>query len=343
MATSTLPVGFAILGAGMIAHYHAMAITQTPGARLIAFGHPDPARGAAIAAKFGVPCMPNLDELLALPDMEALCICTPSGLHAAQAIQAAKAGKHVLVEKPLALTLADADAMIATCAEAGVRLGVALQRRTDPVFRAVRAAITAGAVGRPVLGTVAIPYLRGQDYYDSAGWRGTWALDGGGVLMNQGIHIVDLLLWYLGEIDTVQAHSATLAHDIEVEDVIVATLRFTSGALGSIAATTAAAPGFAHQLAIYGDRGSIQIAGEHIVRWEVDAPPPEPITSGVLDAGSGSRPGGIDVAGHARLIADMVESIRGERAPLVTGSEGRRSLAAVLAIYDAAGGPRGNG
>jgi predicted dehydrogenase len=336
------PIRFGIAGAGMVARYHATAIAATPGAQLVAVcrSHGGPAGEAA--ARFGVPCEPSYAALLARPDLDAVCICTPSGLHAEQTIAAARAGKHVLVEKPLALTLADADAMIAACGAHGVRLGVALQRRADPAFRALREAIAAGALGRPTLGIVNMPYLRDQRYYDSAAWRGTWALDGGGVLMNQGIHLVDLLLWLIGD-DIAEAHAsaATLAHAIEVEDCLAATLRFAGGALGSIAATTTAVPGFAHRIEIYGDAGAVRIEGERIVHWsgaESERLRPylaAPTTT--VAPGAGASPAGIGAEGHTRLIANFVAAIRAEHAPLATGEEARRSLAAVLAIYAAAG------
>src|SRR5215212_8749369 len=265
---SSQEIGFAIIGAGMVARYHATALKRIPGVRLVAVGRSDSARVEETAAQFGVPCL--ADEVGRLPadDVDAVCICTPSGLHAEQTIAAARAGKHVLVEKPMALTLADADAMIAACAQAGVRLGVALQRRTEPEFQRLQAAIGAGELGHLVLGSVSVPYLRSQSYYDSADWRGTWALDGGGALMNQGIHLVDLLLWLMGDAAEVRATATTLTHTIEVEDCVTATLRFANGALGSITATTAAAPGFPHRVEIYGDRGGVQIEGEQVVRWE---------------------------------------------------------------------------
>src|SRR3954471_4472000 len=164
-------IGFAIAGAGMVARYHATAIERTPGARLVAVCRSDPARAEETAAQFGVPCLADYTNLLAREDVDAVCICTPSGLHGEQTVAAARAGKHVLVEKPIALTLADADAMIAACEQAGVRLGVALQRRTEPEFQRVHAAISSGELGRLVLGSMSMPYLRLQSYYDSAGWR----------------------------------------------------------------------------------------------------------------------------------------------------------------------------
>jgi predicted dehydrogenase len=336
---TTQEIGFGIVGAGMIAGYHADAIAQTPGARLVAVCREEPGRAAEASERFGVPCDTSLEALLARNEVQAVCICTPSGLHARQAIAAARAGKHVLVEKPLALTLADADAMIAACREAGVLLAVALQRRTDEQFRAVRVAIEAGELGRMVLGTISIPYVRPQSYYDSAAWRGTWALDGGGALMNQGIHLVDLLLWLMGDdVAEVEARADTLDHQIEVEDCVAATLRFANGALGSIAATTAAAPGFPHRVEVYGTAGGVQIEGEQVVRWEGGGSQRYTAqASGPQAAGAGAKPTGISLAGHLRIMHDFVDAIRAGRPPLISGEEGRRSLALVLAVYDAAG------
>lgn len=309
-------IGFGIVGAGMVARYHARAIeaiAEATGARLTAICRADAALADEAAAEFGVPCEASLEALLERPDVDAVCLCSPSGLHAEQALQAARAAKHVLVEKPMALRLADADAMIAACRDAGVRLGVALQRRTDPASRALHDAIRAGELGRLVLGTATVPYFRPQSYYDSAAWRGTWSLDGGGALMNQGIHLVDLLLWLMGgEAEVVGASGGTAEHQIEVEDCVVAALRFSSGARGTIVATTAAAPGFPHRVEIYGSRGAGRIEG--------DAPVPQE---------------------HALVVQDFVASIRAGRDPLVDGVEGRRSLALVLAVYEAAGLGRG--
>jgi predicted dehydrogenase len=336
-------IGFGIVGAGMVARYHAAGIERAPGARLVAVCREDAARADKAAAQFGVPCDASLEALLARPDIDAICICTPSGQHAAQAIAAARAGKHVLVEKPMALTLADADAMIVACQEAGVHLGVALQRRTDPVFRDVKAAIDGGELGKLTLGTISVPYMRPQSYYDSAAWRGTWALDGGGALMNQGIHLLDLLVWYMGDAVSVQASAATLAHAIEVEDCVTAALRFANGALGAVTATTAAAPGFPHRVEVYGDQGGVQIEGEEIARWEVAGAEPrtknqEPRTEqrAPVAAGAGASPTGIGAAGHTRLLGDFVAAIHEGRAPLIPGQEGRRSLALALAIYESA-------
>jgi predicted dehydrogenase len=333
-------IGFAIVGTGMIAEYHASAIAETPGTRLVAVCRSDAARTAETEARFGVPCEPTYAALLARHDVRVVCICTPSGLHAEHTLAAALAGKHVLVEKPMALTLAEADAMIRVCSDEHVLLGVALQRRTNSSFAAAQAAVAGGALGRLVLGCITVPYLRSEEYYRSAAWRGTWRLDGGGALMNQGIHLLDLFLWYMGDAIEVQAQTATLAHAIEVEDCITATVRFTNGALGSVAATTAAAPGYPHRVEVYGEQGGLLIAGEQIVRWESTTMPHIPSTTATLASivspGAGSSPQGIGREGHRRLIADFVNALRENRQPIVPGTEGRRSLALALATYEAA-------
>jgi len=331
-------LGFGIAGTGMVARYHAQAIAATPGARLAAVCRAERGRASEAAAELGAPCEPDLQALLARSDVDAVCLCTPSGLHAGQALQAARAGKHVLVEKPMALSLADADAMIGACREAGVRLGVALQRRTDPATRALHDAIRAGELGEMVLGTASVPYFRPQSYYESAAWRGTWALDGGGALMNQGIHLVDLLLWLMGgEAEVVGASAAALDHDIEVEDCAVAALRFSSGAMGALVATTAAAPGFPHRVEVYGTRGGAQIEGDTVARWEGGSPRLQPAPAGSARAGAGGSPTGIGTTGHTLVVRDFAEAVREGREPLVSGEEGRRSLALVLSVYAASG------
>lgn len=340
--TSSETVGFAILGTGMVAEFHRQAIAANAdlGARLVAVAHHDPARFSEIGARFEVPCF-SQKRMLADPDVDVVCICTPSGQHAVQAAAAARAGKHVLVEKPMALSLSDADRMMATCERAGVKLGVVLQRRAEPLFRQIWHAIQAGDLGDLTLGVITMPYHRPQAYYDQADWRGTWALDGGGVLMNQGIHLVDLLVWYMGDPVDVQASAGTLHRDIEVEDTLAATLRFANGAVATITATTTAAPGFPHRVEIYGTTGGIQVEGESAGRWQVvdpsmaavAAPQPRP----PVDAGAGADPRDIAPSGHIGILRDFVRALREEREPMVPGREGRRCLATVLAIYEAAG------
>jgi predicted dehydrogenase len=337
-ADSPASLNIAIVGTGSVADYHVTAINHTPGAHLAAVVHYDPAQFAKIAARFGVPCI-SFEDALNRADIHALSLCTPSGLHAEHTIAAAGAGKHVMVEKPMALTPTDADAMIDACERAGVILAVMLQRRGEVLFQTMHQAITAGDLGGVRLGLVSLPYFRGDAYYQQAAWRGTWQLDGGGVLMNQGIHLVDLLLWYLGEPVQVYASAGTLERSIDVEDTLAAVLEFVSGARATITATTTAAPGFAHRLELYGDKGGIQIEGEQVRRWTLThSGQVTPLTATEThDAGAGADPKGIAATGHIALMQDFVSSITHNHLPLVSGFEGKRSVQTVWDIYRAAG------
>lgn len=333
-------MNFAILGTGMVAAYHQAGIQGNPGANLKAISHYDATQYESLARRFRVPCV-SFETILQDPGIDVVCICTPSGQHAAQAIACAEAGKHVLVEKPMALSLADADAMIIAAEKAGVKLGVALQRRAEPLFKTVKQAIVQGDLGELTLASVVLPYFRDMAYYNQADWRGTWALDGGGVLMNQGIHIIDLLLWFMGDPMEIKAFGGTLHREIEVEDVAAAALRFENGALATITATTTIGGGAPHRLEIYGTNGAIQIEGEGVVRWDLldqsrQTVQPPPIASGA-DAGAGGDPRGISADGHTAIIKELIAAINEDRRPAIDGLEGKRSLAAVNGIYDAAG------
>lgn len=333
-------LGFAILGAGMVAEYHLNAIQECAdlGARLVGVGHYNPARFDDISQHFGAPAR-SYDELLADPTVDAVCICTPSGQHAEQAIAAASSGKHVLVEKPMALTLADADAMIAACRENGVQLGVCLQRRAEPLFRRVHDAIHGGDLGETTLGVVTMPYLRDEPYYAQADWRGTWAMDGGGVLMNQGIHIIDLLLWFMGDPVEVHGFADSRHRSVEIEDTAGAVLRFANGAVATITATVAADPGFPHRLEVYGTNGGIQIEGESVLRWGLAdkskaTVEPWPVATEQVDPGMAGDPRGISTSGHIAILKDFIAGINRGEDPVIDGAEGRRSLAAILAVYE---------
>ncbi len=333
-----MSLGVAIVGTGMVASYHQQAILAN-GATLEAVAHHNPQKFNDLSKRFGVPCL-HFDEVLEHPEVEAVCICTPSGQHATQTIAAAKAGKHVLVEKPMALSLEDADAMIQACDDNGVQLGVMLQRRSETLFQQVKAALEAGDLGDITLGSVTMPYLRPQSYYDQAQWRGTKSQDGGGVLMNQGIHLLDLLLWFMGDPIKVSAYANTLQRNIEVEDTLVATLQFANGALATFTATTTTAPGFPHRLEIYGTQGGIQLEGEGVRVWTLNNPAQAKIKPTLVSdssAGSGGDPRGIKPTGHINLFKDFMQAIKQKRSPLINGQEGRRSLKTILEIYKSAG------
>jgi len=337
---STVPHGFGIVGVGVIAAVHAEAIASLPGARLVAVTDVAPAAAAAFAAARGCAAEPGLDALLARSDVDVVSVCVPSGLHAEIGIPAAKAGKHLAVEKPIDVTLEAADRLIEAARAAGVALTVISQHRFDPGLIEAKRLVDEGALGRLVLGEASTKWYRSQAYYDSAAWRGTHAMDGGS-LMNQGIHYVDLLRWCMGPVTEVTALCATQTHQIEVEDTSLAALRFSSGALGTIVASTSVFPGFAQRLEITGTEGTVTIEDGAIVRrafgrgaHEPDGPPGGPQAAGA--AAAGSNPAALEVASHAAQLADLLAAIGAGREPAVTGESGRAALEIVCAVYESA-------
>jgi predicted dehydrogenase len=329
----------------MIAGFHLKALAEIDGARVVAVVDSVPAALERFAAKHELRCelSSSLAPVLARPDVDIVIVSTPSGAHMDSAVAAAQAGKHVVVEKPLEITEERCDRIIEACDRHRVKLCTIFPSRFAEANRTLKAAVDAGRFGRLTLGETTCKWWRPQSYYDQGGWRGTKALDGGGALMNQAIHNVDLLLWVMGPVTQVSAFSATLAHErIEVEDTAVACLRFANGALGVIEATTSVYPGFAKTIAVHGDRGSVVIEQEDVLRWEFTPEAPEDqrvkerFAQKVGASGGSSDPSAISHVGHARQLADFVQAIKTGSAPLVDGREGRKSVEVIRAVYRAA-------
>jgi predicted dehydrogenase len=331
--------GFGIVGTGVIAAMHAAAIATLPGARLVAVTDVVGAVATAFAAARGCAAEPGLDQLLARPDVDVVCVCVPSGLHAGVGVRAAGAGKHLVVEKPIDVTLAAADRLIEAARAAGVALTVISQHRFDPGLVELKRLLGDGALGRLVLAEASTKWYRTQAYYDSAGWRGTWALDGGS-LMNQGIHYVDLLRWCMGPVTEITALCATQAHQVEVEDTALALVRFGSGAVGTIMSSTAAYPGFPQRLEVTGTDGTVIVQDGRIVRRAFGsmagdgAPDRDP--GGGAGLGAAADPAAIEVASHAAQIADLLAAIEEGRPPAADGQAGRDALEIVRAVYESA-------
>jgi UDP-N-acetyl-2-amino-2-deoxyglucuronate dehydrogenase len=337
--------GFGIIGCGMIAEFHTRAINEIENARVVAAFSRSETNGAKIAelAGGGVTVYDDLERMLAHPGVDVVCVCSPSGAHRDPAVAAAKAGKHVVVEKPLEINLARCDAIIRACDDAGTRLCTIFPSRFTPANIGLKSAIDAGRFGRLTLGDTYVKWWRTQQYYDSGGWRGTWDLDGGGALMNQAIHNVDLLQWLMGDVETITALTATLAHDrIEVEDTAVAALRFKNGALGVIEAATSAYPGLLKRTEIHGDKGSARVEQDDITLWEFQE---KTATDEAIHAAMASQSGfkagasdprGITHVGHREQLADFLGAIDEGRRPLVDGREGRKSVEIIRAIYRSA-------
>jgi len=331
--------GFGIVGTGVIAAIHANAIallskTGLPEARLVAVTDVAADPAAAFAAARGCPLEPDLDALLARPDVEVVCVCVPSGLHAQIGVRAAQAGKHLVVEKPIDVSLDAADRLIDAARAAGVALTVISQHRFDPGLIELKRLLDDGTLGRLVLGEASTKWYRAQSYYDSAAWRGTYAMDGGS-LMNQGVHYVDLLRWCLGPPTEVTAVCTTQAHRIEVEDTALGIVRFASGAVGTILSSTAAYPGFPQRLEITGTEGTVTVEDGQIVRRALVADPGPAAVADPAGRSAAADPAAVDVASHAAQLADLLDAVDTGREPAVSGRDGRDALELVLAVYEA--------
>ncbi len=330
--------GFGIVGLGMIAEFHAKAIAAMSGGRLVAAFSRSAEKAGKFCAEHGGKPYSDIKEFLADPDLQVVTICTPSGLHLDPAREAAAAGKHVVVEKPLEITPERCDAIISACAEAGVKLATVFPSRFSDAARLVKKTIDSGRMGKLALGSAYIKWYRTQEYYDSGAWRGTRDLDGGGALMNQSIHAIDLLQWFMGPVETIIAQTDCLAHQrIEVEDVAAAVLKFASGALGVIEGSTAAYPGQLKRLEICGSAGSLILEQDSLKQWEFaeegaeDAGIRERFAAGESSGGQ-SDPKAISFTGHQRQFEDFLKALDGGT-PLVDGAEGRKSVEIINAIY----------
>ncbi len=348
-------VGYGIAGCGVIAPWHAGSLKEhVKGARLLACCDEVPERAREFAARFDIPKVyTDYDAFLADPEIDAVSVCAPSGMHGDMVMRASHAGKHAMTEKPMDITLPKIDAMIQTTRANRTVLAVIFQRRTSPMWQVIRETVQEGKLGRMLLGDAYLKYYRSQAYYDSGAWRGTWALDGGGALMNQGVHLVDQLQWIMGPVDTLFSFADHLARKIEVEDTTVSAIRYKSGAFGTLQGTTSVIGsvewerdaagevqvtkegGLSHRLEFHGDRGTIMVDGERIVTWAVPGVP-EPNLSADGVGSAASDPRSIGMAGHIVQLQDFVDAIREGRDPMVTGEDGRAAVEIILAVYRSA-------
>ena len=344
----TKKLRFGIIGCGVIGSLHAEAITSLPDAQLVAVADSIPERAQKLAEAFHVTPYSDFQEMLADEQLDVVDICTPSGQHGEEACEVMRSGRHVIIEKPMDIRRAAIEEMLRAQREAGVKLAVISQHRFDPVTRQVHELVEEQAFGRLVLGNAIIPWWRSQAYYDSGAWRGTWELDGGGVLMNQSIHSIDRWQWLMGPVRSVFAYTDTLVHRMETEDVGVAVLRFANGALGTIAATTGAYPGVSTRIEIYGDKGSAVIEDDHLSYLHLARDDREEV--GPYGVGPGKRaqrtenadtsaaqdPAALAIRSHALQIEDMMRAIREDGSPLLDGYAAKHPVEIILAIYESA-------
>lgn len=334
----TSPIGVGIIGTGLSATQHLTALVELPLARVVAVAGTSEPKARAFAERWGIPrASGSAADLLADPTVQAVHLCTPPDTRVALVEAAASAGKHVLIEKPMARTVAEADQIIAACDRVGVTLGAMFQYRFNPAARAVKQAVDEGRLGRLLLVTLEAKWFRDEVYYRGSAWRGRIEREGGAVLINQAIHSLDLLRWIAGPIATVQGLTATTLQPITAEDVGVAMLRFASGAVGSIVTTTVAYPGFPERLAFHGERGTaVLIPGEGSIEWSLrdEEPRREQLTA--QTSGASRDPAATPSQGHLAEFTDFYQALLEGRQPFVDGREGRRALELVEAIYESA-------
>lgn len=338
-----MAVGFGIVGCGMISRFHARAIAELKGAKLVACYNRTLPAAEKLAEEFGCEAYDDLDRMLNRSDLQIVTIATVSGAHLEPTLAAARAGKHVIVEKPLEITLSRCDAMIKACEAAGVLLATIFPSRFHHSAQLMKQAVEQGRFGRLTLADAYVKWYRTQQYYDSGAWRGTWELDGGGALMNQAIHSVDLLTWLMGPVAEISSFTGTLAHErIAVEDVAVAALKFANGALGVIEATTAAYPGSLKRIEIHGDAGTAVLREEDITTWDFAKPRAadqkirEAMASKTTTGGGAADPKAIGHHGHAALFKEVLAAATKGRALSCDGREGRRAVEIILGLYKAA-------
>jgi UDP-N-acetyl-2-amino-2-deoxyglucuronate dehydrogenase len=337
-SSSSHPLGFGIIGVGMIADFHAQAIAHTRGGKLIGVASRNSDNARAFADKHKLPfATTSVDELLARPDVHVICVTTPSGAHLEPALAAVRAGKHLVVEKPIEINTQRADQLLRAADAAGVRVSPIFQARFGEGARTIKAAIDAGRFGRLVLASAYVKWHRSREYY--SGWKGSLKLDGGGALINQAIHGIDLLQWFAGMPAEVFCWKTRRVYEhIEAEDTATASLKYPGGALGAIEACTAAWPGWQRRIEICGETGSAMLEDDHISHWDFrdERPGDEAIRAKKVDAkmrsGAGA-PGAISFEGHRRQIQDLIDAVRENRPVAIDGHEARKAVALIQALY----------
>ena len=327
----------AIIGGGNISETHIRAALEIPNVKVEAVCGLDAERVARLAAEVGATPYGDYEECLKHEPLTAVLLGTPSGMHASQGRAAAERGLHVLAEKPLDISTKEIDLLLEAADRAGVKVGVFFQDRTSPDLLWLKRLIDAGELGTPILASAQVKWYRPPEYFIGTGWRATWALDGGGALMNQGVHTLDLLLWLFGDVARVSGRIGTLLQKIEVEDTAVATLEFANGALGTLEATTAAYPGYPRRVELTGSQGTVIIESDKIVAVDLRTPPSEPRPESVGSKNASASSATVsDASGHKRVLESFLRAIETDSASSCDGREGRRSVALAEAVYRSA-------
>lgn len=321
---------FGIIGCGVISDWHAASIAELDNARLTSVFDVNWQRASDFGGKYQAKPYGTMSEFLQ-SEIDAVCVCTPSGLHAEYVIAAARAGKHIVVEKPMGITKEQLDEIERACGEHNVKLCAVSQLVFSDGVQQIRRVLQGGHLGKLILGNVTMKYYRSPEYYQTGGWRGTWSMDGGGALMNQGIHGIGLLQYLMGPVRSVSALARTMVHEIEVEDTATAILEFQNGAIGYLAGTTSIVPAQPRILEIHGEKGSVAMTEDRITRWEVPGIPKPAETGGESD--TAANPTAFSVENHKRQLADFIDAVWSDRPPLLDEKAGRAPVDLILAIY----------
>jgi UDP-N-acetyl-2-amino-2-deoxyglucuronate dehydrogenase len=325
-----------LIGGGNISETHARAARAVPGVEIAAIYGTNAEKVGRLSREHGGEPYSDFDQFLDHRPMDLVAIGSPSAMHAAQGIAAARRGLHVLTEKPIDITTERADALISEVDKAGIKLGVFFQDRCKPDILRAKKAVYEGVLGPPILADARVKWHRPPDYYAKSSWRGTRALDGGGALINQAVHTVDLMLWLFGDVVSVQASSKTTLHEIEVEDTLIALMQFANGALGVLQATTSVYPGYPRRLELTGSQGTLIIEQDRLLAADLRNPTEVLLRGGDADLNrSADSPVVSDARGHQAVLEDFLEAIQSNTKPRCDGREGRRSLALVESIYEA--------
>lgn len=325
--------GIGIIGTGSIAIKHAQAIKELKGAELVALFNPNIKSAKSAKEKFSAPVLSDFDEFLSLSNLDIVCICTPSGMHLEPGIAAAKAGKHLMVEKPIEITLPRTDKLIKECEDNGVQLAVIFQNRFSEDYQKLKKAVERGVFGRLIMGNAYVNWFRNSAYYSTSKWKGTLAADGGGALINQGIHTIDLLLDLMGDVKSVFAQVQTTLYPIEGEDLGVGIVNFENGALGNVTSATALYPGYPERVEIFGSEGSAVLEAGKITAWNIKGEEASEIPKDT-DSGSGSSdPNAIGYQLHLMQWELFLKDIKNDSTPTVDGKTARKSVELIRAMY----------
>lgn len=325
--------GIGIIGTGSIAIKHAQAIEELEGAKLVALFNPNPASAEVAKEKFSVPVYSDFQDFLKLEDLDIVCICTPSGMHLEPSIASANAGKHVMVEKPIEINLPRADQLIEVCEKQDVQLAVIFQNRFSEDYMKLKKAVDEGLFGRLLVGNAYVNWFRNDEYYSTSKWKGTLKADGGGALINQGIHTIDLLLDLMGDVDHVFAEVQTTLYPIEGEDLGMGLLKFKNGALGNVTSATALFPGYPERVEIYGTEGSAILEGGKITAWNIKGQEAEDIKTDSGSESGSSDPNAIGFQLHLMQWELFLKDIRNNSIPTVDGKTARKSVELIRAMY----------